>query len=168
MAITIEQFGTECHDILTTDSSIAGVEKVAQRLQDALKDETFVETHLGPNANAERNIIYEDSDLGFCVIAHVYKGAKSSNPHDHGPSWAIYGQAKGTTVMTDWKLLDAPSGGNPGRVEKVRDYELKPGMAQAYGVGVLHSPERAGETRLIRIEGKNMASVTRDKFVEAA
>lgn len=168
MSITIEQFGSECHDIIAADSSIAGVEKVAERLQDVLKDETFVAAHLGPDADSQRNILYEDPDFGFCIIAHVYKGAKSSNPHDHGPSWAIYGQAVGTTVMTDWKLLKAPEGSNPGEVEKVRDYELKPGMARAYGIGVLHSPERAGETRLIRIEGKNMANVDRDKFVEAA
>ena len=38
---------------------------------------------------------------------------------------------------------------------------MKPGDAYLYDVGVLHSPERKGDTRLLRIEGLNMARVKR-------
>ena len=164
MGITIDQFAAECREILQADPGPDGQDKVRARLEDVLLDEEFVATHLGSDADSQRNILYEDPDLGFCIIAHVYKGAKGSNPHDHGPSWAIYGQAKGVTEMTDWKLLERPKDGKPGKVEKVRSYDLTPGMARAYDVGVLHSPRREGETRLIRIEGKNMAKIDRDAF----
>jgi hypothetical protein len=38
---------------------------------------------------------------------------------------------------------------------------MKPGDAYLYDVGVLHSPERKDDTRLLRIEGLNMAKVKR-------
>jgi hypothetical protein len=129
-------------------------------IQDVLKDEAFIATHLGDDG-PERKMLYEDPDLGFCILAHVYKGAKESQPHDHGPSWAIYGQARGETVMSDWALVEPPTENTPGKVRHVRSYTLKPGMAHLYNEGDLHSPRRDGPTRLIRIEGKNMDKVRR-------
>ena len=38
---------------------------------------------------------------------------------------------------------------------------MKPGDAYLYDIGVLHSPERKGATRLLRIEGLNMAKIKR-------
>ena len=54
-------------------------------------------------------MLYEDPELGFTILAHGYVGAKGSKPHDHGPSWAIYGQAAGETIMTDWDCLARPT-----------------------------------------------------------
>ena len=102
------------------------------------------------------------------AIAHVYRGAKNSQPHDHGPSWAVYCQVAGVTEMTDWRLLEKPAGGQPGKVEKVRSYMLTPGTAHLYNEGDLHSPRRENETRLIRIEGTDLTKVKRDKFEIAA
>jgi hypothetical protein len=164
MSYDLKQFATDCRNALLADPGPAGREKVRQYVETALKDPTFVETHLGAKADAEREILYEDPDLGFCILAHVYKGAKGSSPHDHGPSWAIYGQAAGVTEMTDWSLLERPKDGMPGKVKHVRTYALKPGEAHLYNEGDLHSPRRESDTRLIRIEGKNMAKIRRDKF----
>ncbi len=99
--------------------------------------------------------------LGFCILAHVHNGAKESQPHDHGPSWAIYGQARGETMMSDWAIVEPASQGKPGKVRHVRAYPLKPGMAKVYNEGDVHSPKREGSTRLIRIEGTNMDKATR-------
>ena len=54
--------------------------------------------------------------------------------------------------------------GKPGKVRKTRDYVLKPGDAHLYNEGDLHAPGRKGPTRLIRVEGTNMAKVTRDAY----
>ena len=88
-------------------------------------------------------------------------GAKGSKPHDHGPSWAIYGQAAGETIMTDWDCLARPTETAPGKAKHVRDYSMLPGDAYLYDIGVLHSPRREGATRLLRIEGMNMEKVKR-------
>ena len=106
-------------------------------------------------------MLYEDPELGFTILAHAYEGAKNSKPHDHGPSWAIYGQAAGETIMTDWECLARPTEAQPGKARRIRDYAMKPGDAHLYEPGVLHSPRRDGATRLLRIEGQNMDRVKR-------
>jgi len=70
--------------------------------------------------------------------------------------------------MTEWKKLQAPSDDAPGLVEPVKTYELKPGMAVVYNEDAIHSPERAGPTRLIRIEGRNLDGAKRDPYVAVA
>ncbi len=148
MGHTLEQFAAACHRILATEPGPGGRQKVCALVQEVLKDEAFIAR-------------YEDSQLGFCVLAHVYTGAKESQPHDHGPSWAIYGQARGETVMSDWAIVEPAAQAKPGRVRPVRSYTLKPGMAHVYNEGDVHSPRRDGPTRLIRIEGTNMDKVRR-------
>jgi predicted metal-dependent enzyme (double-stranded beta helix superfamily) len=160
MGYTLKQVATEFHRLLAETPGPEGRRNVCALLQDVLKDEAFITTHL-TDAGPERKILYEDPTLGFCILAHVYKGAKESAPHDHGPSWAIYGQARGTTVMNDWALVEPAAEGRPGKVRHVRSYRLEPGMAHVYNEGDLHSPRRDGPTRLIRIEGTNMDKVKR-------
>jgi hypothetical protein len=160
MSYSLEQFSSECHDILKQDPGVEGRNKVCALVRDVLKDGDFVKTHLGDDV-PERKVLYEDPELGFCILGHVYHDAKNSNPHDHGPSWAIYGQARGETVMTDYFPVARPGEGKPGKARPVKDYKLTPGMAYLYNEGDLHSPRRDGPTRLIRIEGKNMEKVKR-------
>jgi predicted metal-dependent enzyme (double-stranded beta helix superfamily) len=166
MGYTLETFAAAAHDILTADPGPTGRQKVRALVQDVLKDDAFVATHLGDDV-PERKILYQDPQLGFCILAHVYRGARESNPHDHGPSWAIYGQARGETLMNDWALIEPASETRPGKVRHVRSYSLKPGMAHVYNEGDLHSPRREGPTRLIRIEGTNMDKVKRLAYEKA-
>lgn len=164
----IEQFAAECHDILKKDSGAGGLEQVRQGLEKVLANQDVIKEYLGPDQDVARNVLYEDKELGFCIIAHAYNNARIRDPHDHGPSWAIYGQVEGTTEMTEYRLLEKPKDGQPGKVEAVKTYDLKPGMAVAYEPGKLHAPVRHGPTRLIRIEGKNMENIKRDKFEKVA
>jgi hypothetical protein len=106
-------------------------------------------------------VLYEDPELGFCICAHLNRDAKEANPHDHGTSWAIYGQAFGETEMSDWEIVEAAAEGKPGKVRRVRVYSLKPGMAHIYNEGDVHSPKRVSTTGLIRIEGKNTQKMKR-------
>ena len=163
MGFTLEGFAAECHRILAGDPGPAGREKVVALLRDVLHDADFVSANLGDEV-PERKVLYEDPELGFCILAHVNRDAKASKPHDHGPSWAIYGQASGETVMTDWECVQRPSPGKPGLARRLHDYTLRPGMAYLYNEGVLHSPRREGPTRLIRLEGTNMDRVTRETY----
>jgi len=163
MGYTLEQLSSACHDILVSDPGPEGRKKVCTLVEDVLKDDAFTAAVL-TDAGPERKILYEDPELGFCILAHVYREPKESSPHDHGPSWAIYGQARGETVMSDWALVEAASEDKPGKVRHVRSYTLKPGMAHVYNEGDLHSPRRDGPTRLIRIEGRNMDKVKRLRF----
>ena len=161
MAYTLDQFAAECRSILEADDGPDALARVRDCLQRALHDETFVATHLGPDATRERDILYEDPELGFCICAHVYEGAKQGKPHDHGPTWAIYGQAAGETEMTDWRIVSPAHDGRPARVEKVRSYRLAPGDAHIYRIGDVHAPYRDAPTKLIRVEGRNTDTIER-------
>lgn len=160
MSISLEQLSVGCHDALAADPGVGGRKKVCALIQQALKDKEFVAAQLGDDV-PERKIIYEDPELGFCILAHVNRGARESKPHDHGPTWAIYGQAQGETIMSDWELVESASEDKPGRVRLVRQYSLTPGMAYVYNEGDLHSPRRDGPTRLIRVEGRNVEKIRR-------
>src|SRR5215813_1362864 len=148
MGYNLEQFADTVHRILKEDPGPAGREKICAVVQEVLVDESFLKQHLGDDV-PERKILYEDPELGFCILANSYNGAKESQPHDHGPSWAIYGQARGETMMSDWTVLEPAAKDKAGKV---------------YNVGDVHSPRREGATRLIRIEGTNMDKVKRLSF----
>ena len=162
MMHTLEQFSAECRRILKADPGPEGRQKVCALVREMCKDEAFVAANLGDDV-PDRKVLYEDPELGFCILGHVHKDApgRISQPHDHGPSWAIYGQAKGETIMTDYFPVERPGEGQPGKARPVRDYKLVPGDAYLYNEGDLHSPRREAPTRLIRIEGKNMEKVMR-------
>lgn len=165
MALTLEEFAARCRSALAASPGPEGRQQVCALVQQALQDPGFIAAYI-PEGTPERQVLFEDPDLGFTILAHAYEGAKNSKPHDHGPSWAIYGQAAGETIMTDYECLARPKEGEPGMAKRTRDYALRPGDAYLYEPGALHSPRRDGATRLLRIEGMNMDRVKRLPYVE--
>jgi hypothetical protein len=169
MTYTLEQFAADIRAALTADASSAAKHKVCGYVSQSLNDPVFVATYLKdrpPNANP-REILYEDPELGFCICGHVYDGPAIGSPHDHGSSWAIYGQAAGITEMTDWKIVEKGEAGKPSLVEAVCTYVMKPGDAHFYDVADVHSPRREAPVKLIRIEGKNLDHVKRSNIKAA-
>lgn len=164
MEYTLEQFADDCRAALREQETAAARETMRTCCSRACNDDAFVSTHFGPDNTWPRNILYEDPDLGFCILSHVYEGACDSRPHDHGPSWAIYAQVEGRTEMTDWRAIKPNEGDAPGVVELVRTYTLRRGDAHVYHEGDIHSPRRDGSTKLIRIEGVKMDGVPRGYF----
>lgn len=164
MTYTLDGLVTDCRAALLENGD--GLEGVRQAVARALADSTFVETYV---ANAvmppERDVIYEEPNDGFCICVHVYPSAKVGSPHDHGPTWAVYGQAEGETEMTDWEIVSEPTGTSPAKVRKAKTYTLKPGDAHAYPVGAVHAPIRRAPTRLLRVEGTNTAKITRTPII---
>jgi hypothetical protein len=160
MEFTLDSFASECRRLLKADPGPAGRDKVRAVVQEVLKDEKFLGTYLNENT-PDREVIYEDPELGFCICAHLNRDAREANPHDHGSSWAIYGQAFGETEMSDWEIIEPAAEGKPGKVRRAKVYVLKPGMAHIYNEGDVHSPKRITTTGLIRIEGKNTQKMKR-------
>jgi hypothetical protein len=167
MSYTLDQFASDCHNALKTDPGPDGRGKVLGYVKRALNDKEFLAEYLNDSVEKERNVIYEDPELGFCICAHVYRDAKQGSPHDHGPTWAIYGQAMGETEMTDWMVVSPAQDGKPAKVKLDRKYKLVPGDAHLYPEGAVHAPYRAGPTRLIRIEGANTERLSRTPIEQA-
>ena len=163
MGTTLEQFAAQCHDALKSKPGTEGRKAVCGLVKDVLKDADFVAKYI-PDGTPERKVLYEDPELGFCICGHVYSGPAHGSPHDHGSSWAIYGQASGVTEMTDWRIVKKGQGEEPSLVEPVKTYAMNPGDAHLYDVGAVHSPDRKAPVKLIRIEGKNLDHVKRSNI----
>jgi len=165
MSYTLEDFATDCRNALRADPGQSGQEKVMDYVRKALRNEEFVAANVPETLPTDRNVIYQDEELGFLICAHNNPGAKKGYPHDHGSTWAIYGQAAGETEMTDWKVVEA--GDSPKTATKValdKSYHLKPGDAHLYPAGAIHAPMRDGPTRLIRIEGADTSKLERTRI----
>jgi hypothetical protein len=166
MSYTLEALAADIHRELACDQSAAAKEAVSRHVSRALTDPEFLATHLKdkPAGSDPREILYEDPQLGFCICGHVYPNKAIGSPHDHGSSWAIYGQATGVTEMTEWKIVEKGEGGKPSLVEPVKTYEMHPGDVQFYDVGAVHSPKREAPVKLIRVEGRNLDHVKRSNI----
>ena len=111
MSFTLDSFAAAVHEILAANAGAGGRGRVREPVEEALRDEKFIASYINDNT-PERKVLYEDPELGFCICAHVNRGAREANPHDHGSSWAIYGQAFGETEMSDWQILEPARDGD--------------------------------------------------------
>ncbi len=167
MPYSLEQLAGDIKAALKKDPTPAGKQAVCKLVSRALLDKEFVARHLTPDQCKPRKVLYEDPELGFCICGHVYEDAAIGSPHDHGSSWAIYGQAVGTTEMTDWAIAKKGEGEQPTLVTPAKTYRLVPGDCYFYETGAVHSPKRVEPTKLIRIEGKNLDHVKRSNIKAA-
>lgn len=166
MSMTLEGLAGNIRAALQSDDTPNGRRKICDIVSAALKDDGFVAQYLkerAPGAHP-REVLYEDPELGFCICGHVYDGPAHGTPHDHGSSWAVYGQAAGTTEMTDWRIVEAGSDSAPILVEPDRTYVLEPGDAHYYDIADIHSPKRDRPVKLLRIEGRNLDHVQRSNI----
>jgi hypothetical protein len=168
MSYTLEQLSADIRQTLKADPGVAGKQAVCKLVSKALLDQDFIAKHLTADQCRPRKILYEDPELGFCVCGHVYSDASTGKPHDHGSSWAIYGVAIGDTEMVDWRIVKRGEGEQPILVEPDKTYVMKPGDSHLYDVGAVHSPNRRGVTKLVRIEGKNLDHVKRSNIKAAS
>ena len=167
MTTTLDKLGTDIRAALKADSGIAGKQAICTLLEKVLHDEAFIAAHLTAEQCKPRKVLYEDPELGFCICGHVYEKPAHGQPHDHGPSWAIYGLAAGDTEMTDWRIVQKGEGAAPTLVAAEKSYVMRPGDAHFYDVGVVHSPKRDGLTKLVRIEGENLDNIKRSNIKAA-
>jgi len=167
MAYTLEQLSADIRNALKEDSGAGGKNAICKLVAKALLDREFVARHLTADQCRPRKVLYEDPELGFCICGHVYEKPAQGEPHDHGPTWAIYGLAQGDTEMTDWRIVKRGGADQPSLVEPVATYRIKPGDCHFYDVGAVHSPKRTGLTKLLRIEGHNLDRVQRSNIKPA-
>ncbi len=167
MPHTLEEFAAACQGFLSADPGRGGREKVRNMLQHLLVDEDFLAKHLGPDNKTPKQVIYEDRKLGFQILAHVNEDACESPPHDHGTTWAIYGQARGVTEMREYRVIRPGSETQPKEVEVEKTYQMTPGVAVIYDEYKVHSPKRYGPTKLIRITGWDVDKLKRSRIALA-
>jgi hypothetical protein len=168
MTYTLYAFVKDTQATLKADTGPAGRQKVRVLLEKLLTDKAFVDEAVGPAAPIGTRKLYEDKDLGFVVLAHCNPKPHKSPPHDHGSSWAVYGQAIKYTDMSEYRRLDGGEGEGEAKLEKVKSYRLEPGHAGVYDVGAIHAIDYPEGSRFVRVTGRDLDHVQRLKFDTAA
>jgi predicted metal-dependent enzyme (double-stranded beta helix superfamily) len=164
MSAELDRFCAECRDILRAAPGASGTAKIKSALEAVLSDPKFVAEYCGPQVKSGLYTLYEDPDLGFQVLAHINERARLSPPHDHGASWAVYGQAVGHTDMVEYRRTDDRSKPEQAQLEVVRKYRLEPGNAGIYADGAIHSIDYPDGSKFVRVTGTNLDRIVRDAF----
>ena len=164
MAYDLDRFIADCRTILTREPGPAGREQVRVRLEELLANPDFVQRTCGDDAPQGLKVLYEDPKLGFQILAHINDKARVSPPHDHGASWAIYGQATHYTDMIEWEREDDGSKPGEAKLKPVKKYRLLPGHAGIYQDGRIHSIDYPDNARFVRVTGTNLDAIHRVRF----
>ncbi|NKB20061.1 MAG: hypothetical protein GKS01_05885 [Alphaproteobacteria bacterium] len=164
MAYTLDGFSADCRTALSEDPGPAGRETVRAQLCQLLMEDVFVDAHCGPDIAPGTSLLYEDEELGFQIVAHIMGDAYDGGPHDHGASWAIYGQAVGYTDMTEWARLDDGSKEGVAEIKKAKEYRLQRGEAGIFDDFKIHSIRYPTGARFIRVTGVDLSTITRARF----
>jgi predicted metal-dependent enzyme (double-stranded beta helix superfamily) len=164
MAYELDQFISDCRSILARDGGSSGREEVRTRLERLLGNPDFISAHCNEETPRGLHVLYEDPELGFQILAHINDKARVSPPHDHGDSWAIYGQATHYTDMIEWEREDDGSDPKHAELKPVKKYRLTPGHAGIYQDGKIHSIDYPDYARFIRVTGTNLDRINRVRF----
>ncbi len=164
MPYDLDQFVSDCRAILKRDPGPKGREEVRLHLERLLTNQDFVREYCGDHVPRGLKVLYEDPDLGFQILAHINDKARVSPPHDHGASWAIYGQATHYTDMIEWDRVDDGSNAGEAKLKPAKKYRLTPGHAGIYQDGKIHSIDYPDHSRFIRVTGTNLDNIHRVRF----
>jgi predicted metal-dependent enzyme (double-stranded beta helix superfamily) len=161
MGYSLKDFCRDTTEILKTGASRQHVDKVKAQMERLLVDSAFVKEYFGDDQPLGLKRIHIDPQLGFEVMTYRYTEARKSNPHDHGDSWAIYGQVAEYTEMTEWDRLDDGSNPDVARLKANPSYRLTPGKAGVYYGRQLHSTQTPVGTRYLRVTGTDLENIER-------
>ena len=164
MNYNLDQFVADARAILARDSGPDGRELVRVNLERLLSNKDFVRRQCGDDVPAGLSVLYEDKELGFQVLSHINDNGRVSPPHDHGASWAIYGQATEYTDMIEWERVDDGTDSGKAELKPVKKYRLMPGRAGIYQDGAIHSIDYPPKSRFIRVTGTNLDRIPRVAF----
>ena len=159
---SFEAFCADCRANVTEGE--AGRERIRQDVEKLLGEEAFLAEHFGPEAEPGIRSLYTDAETGYQVLVHVYAEGKESPPHDHGESWAVYGQAAEYTDMTVWRRVDDGADAGRAEVEIVRNFRLDPRMAGTFEPGEIHSIRFSAGARFLRVTGVDLKTIPTRRF----
>src|SRR2546430_17568700 len=103
MAYTLDEFCADSRAILKTAPLSDALEQIADRLGRLLSNPDFVAETFSDDMPPGRRVLHHDPQTDFYVLSHVQEGQKGGKPPSHGASWAIYGNTRGPTQMTEWR-----------------------------------------------------------------
>jgi predicted metal-dependent enzyme (double-stranded beta helix superfamily) len=137
--------------------------QIALHLQDLLANTAFVNANFDDETPAGKRLLWRDADTGFMVLAHVQPAGKGGAPHDHGASWAVYGNARGRTDMTEYRRVNDALEAHAVWLPQTR-YSLHSGQTRAYPSGTVHATAHPEKAWVLRITGTDLDQIPRYRF----
>lgn len=156
MAYTLEAFCNDARTLLKADSSPAGVEQVRKKMELLVRDADFVRQHFHDGVKYGPRRLFVDPELGFEVLGYRAEKARSSPAHDHGDSWALYGQVRDYTEMTEYNRLDDGRDPDNAKLGIKSKYKLETGQVGTYWGSQLHSTYTPVECCYLRLTGTDL------------
>jgi len=167
MSYSLENFCQDCRVALTDKPGRAGRELAREKFEKLLIDPEFLADNLSDDQPEGVRTLYEDPELEFCVLSYVAGGSRKSPPHDHGDSWAIYGQVDKHTDMKVYNRVDMGEGPGKAELEVAKEFRLNPGMAGLFDVREIHTIDHPAGARFVRVTGTDLNQVERLRFDES-
>jgi hypothetical protein len=162
MAYDLNRFCNDLHTLIK-DKGQAGLPEAAEKLKSLLTNPKFVAATFADDTPPGKRVLWHDAETDAYVMAHVQQAGKGGSPHSHGASWAIYGNARGFTEMTEWRRVN-PESEDAVVLEKADAYSLGPGQTKAYSSGMIHSTHHPEKAWVIRITGTDLDTIQRYAF----
>lgn len=156
MAYSLEEFCNDTRARLKSDASREGVEKVRTEMQRLITDSEFVAKYFHSDIPFGVRTLYVDPELGFHVLGYRAEKTRSSPAHDHGDSWALYGQVRDYTEMTEYDRVDDRSDPSNATLQIKSKYKLNPGEARLYWGSQLHSTYTPADCCYFRVAGTDL------------
>jgi hypothetical protein len=163
MSYTLDNFCADTRAILKAQPLTVALPQIADRLSRLLVNPAFVAQSFNNAMPPGKTVLHHDAELDFYVLAHVQEGGKTGKPHSHGTSWAVYGNAKNVTEMTEWRRIN-PETADHAELVAASKYNLRPGETRAYGPGVIHSTAHPEKAWVIRVTGTDLDNLPRYRF----
>ena len=164
MAYELDDFCEDCKDLIDPATGKKDLDAVRNNLEKLCQNQEFVDATCGPDAKAGVHTLYRDADKDCMVLSHINAESRTSPPHDHGASWAIYCQAVEYTEMTEYDRTDDSSVQGHAELEVTKKYRLDPGNAGYFDSHCIHSIHFPAGARFIRVTGTDLTKLTTKKF----
>jgi hypothetical protein len=166
-AYGLTEFSLDVRAIVQSEGQ-AGLPRVAEKLQELLANPAFVADTFDASIPPGKRVLHHDPVTDVYVLAHVHAPSlKPGLPHSHGLSWAVYGNAKGSTEMTVWRRVNLESDDHA-ELTVIDTHVLGQGQARPYPSGVIHSTNQPGKAWVIRVTGTDLDVLPRYRFNRAA
>jgi hypothetical protein len=163
MAYELADFCADTRAGLKSKSLSAALEEASSNLARLLTNPSFVAATFNDATPPGKRELFHDAETDFRVLAHVQVEGKAGSPHSHGESWAIYGNARGYTDMTEYRRVN-PDSEEAVTLAKSEQYRIGPGQTRAYPPGMIHSTAHPEKAWVLRITGTDLDHLPRYHF----
>jgi predicted metal-dependent enzyme (double-stranded beta helix superfamily) len=174
MAYDLEQFCGDARAALEQGPLDPALQTIAANLRKLLANADFVRATFNEDTPVGKRELFHDEKTDFYVLAHVQAPGKTGSPHSHGNSWAIYGNARGYTEMTEYKRVN-PESEEAVTLAVTEKYRINAGESRGYGPGKIHSTGHPEKAWVLRITGTDLDHLprfhfkkSRDRLLESA